>query len=507
MIQSQTGTIVQSLADFAAHTPRAPAFVDATGVLDFGDLWDAARRRAAWLFRQGVRAGDVVAISFDADPALARRPVEQIYAAALLGAVALPLQPEVPQAACEEVMAHFGARWLLAQGAPVQVAGARSIDPRGYEAVPGNFATDEVERADLPQAPLFYSLTSGTSGAPKALLYTHAQFHGSVLAGARSIGIGPDDRQMTAVDWPSNVGLRYLMRAHAAGAAFVAAPFRDSRVPLAQTLERFGVTRLALSPWQVRRLVQSPAPVQGMPPLRCLHIIGAFISPEEVEQAKTALTPNTYVGYGSVEIGAATLLGPDDEILAGCVGRPIEGVQAKVVPTGATPDENGLQIGELAFRADWVCTGYAGNPEATRAHFRDGWHFPGDVGAIDTQGRVWLRGRSVEVINFGGLKIWPEDVEAVLKRHPAVADAAVAALPDAMAGQVPAAFIVARGMLTEQSLRAHCAAHLEGARIPPHIVVVEKIPRNANGKVLRQALVDAHFAAINDSARWRAGRP
>jgi acyl-CoA synthetase (AMP-forming)/AMP-acid ligase II len=111
----------------------------------------------------------------------------------------------------------------------------------------------------------------------------------------------------------------------------------------------------------------------------------------------------------------------------------------------------------------------------------------------------------MDVINWGGRKLWPESIESVLKRHPAVADAAVAALPDPMTGQVPAAFVVARGALTEESLRAHCAAHLEPSRIPPHIVVLEKIPRNANGKILRQALVNAYLPAITENTRRRAG--
>jgi acyl-coenzyme A synthetase/AMP-(fatty) acid ligase len=507
MTPTRLDTIVEALLRHASAEPAQPAYIDEQGSISHATLWDATARRADWMFRQGVRPGEVVALSLDVDLQGARRAVELFYAAAYLGAVVLPLQPEVPQAACEELMSRFGARWLIAIRAPVVVAGARSLNPLGYEAVPGNFRPGAAPRGDMPDAPLFYSLTSGTSGEPKPLLFTNEQVYRRSMAGARSVGMRADDRQMACVDWPSNFGLRYMLRAHVVGAAFVAVKFRDTRSELARILEKYAVTHLTGSPWQVRRLLQSPMPPGGMPPLRSFHVTGAPISPEDVMAARNGITSNIYPGYAANEVGALTIISPGEQLEAGCVGSLLEGVQAKVDLVHDTPVSGGMPVGELAFRTPWMCNGYAGNAAATQAHFRDGWFFPGDVGRIDAQGRLWLHGRSSEAINYGGLKIWPEDVEAVLKRHPAVADAALAALPDAMAGQVPAAFIVARGVLTEQSLRAHCAAHLEGGRIPPHIVVVEKIPRNANGKILRQALVDAHLPAIQNSVRWRAGLP
>jgi acyl-CoA synthetase (AMP-forming)/AMP-acid ligase II len=478
------------LEHHAARAPARPAYIDAAGCLSFGDLWLAARRHAATLAQLGVRQGEVVAFACEEEPHAAHRALEVFYGLASLGAVLLPLYPEVPEAAGKAMMRRVSARWLVARGAPPFIEGARGLDLSRFDAVPAGGELEEAPRGDRREAGVLYGFTSGTSGAPKVLLFTHAQLHDNSLASALAIGMDAQDRQMAALPWPSLVAMRHMMRAHAVGAAYVGVELSETREELALDLARHGVTRLSLSPWQLRRLLGSPAPASAMPPLRSLQTIGAFAAPEEVEAARAANTPNVFVGYGCNEIGSVSLLAPG-QALPGCVGTLVPGMQWRVedehgqaLPAGAT--------GALGFRAAWMCTGYEAHPEATRRHFRNGWFFPGDVGCVDAQNRVWLRGRNTEVINYGGLKIWPEDIETVLKRHPAVADAAVAGVPDPMAGQLAVAFVVVRGQLTDHELRDFCAQYLEPARIPRHFFGLRAIARNAAGKALREQMVAAH---------------
>jgi acyl-coenzyme A synthetase/AMP-(fatty) acid ligase len=498
-VRVEVRTLVGALAHHAGATPSQPAYVDELGSIAYGELWAATQRRAAWLAAQGVRSGEVVALAFDANLAGARRDLELLYAVAYLGAVALPLFPDVPQAVCEALIERQRAHWLLAAGAPPQVGSARSIDTRGYD-LPQTPAP--AARADAPEGGVFYAFTSGTTGAPKPLLFTHEQIFGNVRASALGIGTDASDRHMSPIPWASTVDLRYLLRAHAVGAAYVAAPFPENRAALCMLLERFGVTRMVASPWQARRLLQSPPPPRPLPPLRSLLIVGAFFSGAEIEAVRAALTPNLYVSYGVNEMGTICLLLPGEAAQAGNVGKPLPGVEARAddVKGHALPAG---QAGELGFRAVWMCTGYAGNPEATRAHFRDGWFYPGDIGCVEPDGSIALRGRQGDVINYGGLKIWPEDIEAVLKRHPDLADAAVVGLPDPMAGQVPVAFVVARRPLSPQGVRGFCTAHIEATRIPPHFTVLDAIPRNAGGKVLREFLA-SHYVITPEGVRPRA---
>jgi len=498
----KAGTVIGALAHFAAHAPQRPAYIDHQATLSYAELYTSARRGAAWLMQQGVRPGDTVALPLDPSPPNARRALEFVYAIAHAGAVLLPLFPEVPLAARIELIGRFGAHWLLASGALPPTVSTRALDPRGFDPADNRLDAPAPARADRADGAFAYLFTSGTTGAAKVLLSTHAQLHDSARASARFLGIEADDRLLAPIPWPSTVSIRYLALAHAAGAAFVSAPLGDTRARLRDLLARFAVTRISASPWQVRRLLLSPAAGQPLPPLRSLRVIGAFISGEEIEAARANLTPNTYVGYGFNEIGVVTLLRPGQAGPAGFVGGLMPGVEARA--DGALgrplPPEH---VGDLGFRSPWMCTGYADNPAATRERFRDGWFYPGDAGSIDAAGNVTLRGRTQEVINYGGLKIWPEDIESVLKLHPDVLDAAVVGLPDPLAGEVPAAFLVPRvplgGPLPEQlsqaALQSFCSARIDASRVPQVFVAVHEIPRNEAGKILRDALIAAYLRA------------
>jgi len=499
---AQISTLVGSLAHFAATQPERPAYIDALSTLSYGALHEAARRGAAWLAQQGVGQGDTVALPLDGLPQMARPALEMLYAIAYLGAVALPLHPEVPLEMRIALLERHAAGWLIASGAPPQVAGARTLDPRGFDGGDPRYDSLPAPRGDRPDVPLFYFFTSGTTGEAKVLLPTHGQFHGSVCSSIRSLGMDNGDRVMAPLPWPASVSIRYLFHAHACGGAYVAAPIGETRMELGETLRRFGVTRMAASPWQIRRLLQSPAPLRPLPPLRSLRVTGAFISNEELGAARAALTPHTNVGYGFNEIGAVSLLPPGEMGGPGYVGRLLPGVEARV--DRASGQALGPHhIGELGFRAAWMCTGYAGNPDATRERFRDGWFYPGDVGSIDPAGNVTLRGRTQEVVNYGGLKIWPEDVESVLKQHPDVLDVALVGLPDPQAGEVPVAFLVPRVPLTgplgdglsDAALRDFCRTRIDAWRVPPTFVAVAEIPRNQSGKIMREALVEAYLQA------------
>jgi acyl-CoA synthetase (AMP-forming)/AMP-acid ligase II len=135
--------------------------------------------------------------------------------------------------------------------------------------------------------------------------------------------------------------------------------------------------------------------------------------------------------------------------------------------------------------------GYRNNPEANAEAFIDGWFRTGDIGVIDSDGYLALTGRIKELINRGGEKISPEEVEAVLLQHPAVGDAAVFAVPDPKYGEEVSAAVVLRGAVTAQELQAYCRTRLADFKVPKLIHMVSTIPRNAMGKLQR-----SHLAAL-----------
>jgi len=504
----EADSVIGRLARFAARDPDHPAYIDAHGTLTYGALHRSVRRGAAWLASQGVRAGDTVALAFDTSAAGVHRDVALFYAAGYLGAALLPVSPDVPPAIAQALLLRYQADWLLASGAPPQVGSVRTLDPRRFDGADAALDGLPAPRGDAPEAGFIYLFTSGTTGEAKALLLTHRQIMLRYIAVARHSGMGAGDRVMAGIPWPAMPTTRMLTRVLVIGATCVSAPVGGTRAAFGAVLARFGVTRAFVSPWQIRQLLASPAPLLLLPPLRALHVLGAPISHAELDAARAALAPNVVLDYGTNETGSIALLGPGDAPpTADCVGKLLEGMEARVTgPDGAllAPGETG----ELGFRSAWMCTGYAGNPRATAERYRDGFVYLGDAGSVDAQGYVYLRGRTVEVINYGGMKIWPEDIEAVLRQHPDVLDAALVGLPDAQAGQVPAAFVVRRPApvgtlrppLSEAVLRDFCAARIDATRIPRYFFPVAQIPRNAAGKIMREVLVQSHLQANRKTA-------
>ncbi len=145
-------------------------------------------------------------------------------------------------------------------------------------------------------------------------------------------------------------------------------------------------------------------------------------------------------------------------------------------------------VGRIRYRGPGVATGYHLDPEASLERFRDGWFYPGDLAAIDADGYVCLRGRREDVIIRGGINLYPTEIEAVLSAHPAVLEAAVVPQASAALGEEVAAFVVPRGPVTAEILAAWCAERLAPYKRPAVITLLEELPRNSAGKVLKARL-------------------
>jgi long-chain acyl-CoA synthetase len=483
-------SLVSRLLAHASGRPGDAAIVDARQTVTYGELARRLLNAAARLDALGVRAGDMVALSFGESREQVVDFVSALYAVGHLGAAVLPLYQDVPQGGRRGLVSAFGARWVISErneslGAPTLALG----DVCDKSHTPGA----HPPRGDTPDQLFYLQFSSGTSGNPKALPFTHAQFFMSATANVAAHGWRPGDRLIPAVPAPSKVGLRYLLRVLFAGATCVNVPFPDTRQALTRAAAAFGINAASGSPWQLRRLLASPAASVPMPPpLRFLSAIGAVITAEEVRAIRAAITPNLHVSYGSTESGLIATLRPQDDPADGYT--PVAGLEAEVV------DPSGVRLprdaeGILRLRAPWIPPAYAGNPAETAKRFRDGWFYPGDTVRMDAAGRLHVRGRSDTAINFGGVKVIPEEVEAALLTHPGVSDAVVTGVPHVMAGEIPVAFVVISPPTTLEALKLFCEVNLDANSIPAGIFSLEKMPRSPDGKVAR-ALLKEHARSL-----------
>jgi long-chain acyl-CoA synthetase len=220
-------------------------------------------------------------------------------------------------------------------------------------------------------------------------------------------------------------------------------------------------------------------------------VSGAAPCPWELAVEWRARTGTRIVrGYGMTELfRPLSYLADDPTDHPDCVGRPVPGVDVRVVN-----DEGGEvapgEVGELLIRTPAAMDGYLGSPDDTRAVLREGWFHTGDLARLTADGYVAIAGRKRERILRGGYSVFPAEVEAVLAAHPAVAEAAVVPVPHAELGEEVGAFVALRPAATAgpDELIAWCRERLAGFKYPRRVTILPSLPRSATGKVLKAQL-------------------
>ncbi|MBM3458555.1 MAG: AMP-binding protein, partial [Armatimonadetes bacterium] len=229
----------------------------------------------------------------------------------------------------------------------------------------------------------------------------------------------------------------------------------------------------------------------GAASLRFVRSCSSALAAETMLQLESRLGVPVLEAYGMTEAShqmASNPLPPDPR-LPGSVGRgtgvavAIMDEAGELLPTGTT--------GEVVIQGPNVTPGYESNPAANAASFTNGWFRTGDLGALDAAGYLTLLGRIKELINRGGEKISPREIDEVLLQHPAVAEAVSFGMPHATWGEEVAAAVVLQGEANEAELQRHCRAHLAEFKCPRKIYLVEAIPRTATGKVQRRHVAAA----------------
>jgi long-chain acyl-CoA synthetase len=344
--------------------------------------------------------------------------------------------------------------------------------------------------AEDPDA-AFVMWTSGTTGPPKPILQTHSGYReilGRVLGSLRN----KDSRHRPApnlvpVPVSLNAGIYNVLFGLMAGAAVVLMD-RFATAEFAALVGRYGIRSTVLPPAAMTMLTADES-VTDLQPLRYVRSITAPLSPLAARRFQEKFGVTVLNGYGQAEIGevigwtAADAKTHPEKI--GAVGRPHPGVEIKVIDDDGLPAGTGCP-GELFVRPPRMAAGYAGGGSLADRIDSDGFVRTGDFAVVDEDGFVWIEGRATDVINRGGNKVFPDQVEEVLLLSSGVQEAAVVGAPHERLGQVPVAFVV--GDATDDELEALCRQHLVPYKIPVAFNRVESLPRNEVGKIVRRQL-------------------
>ena len=485
----------------ARATPDRPTFVLGEQVRTYADFDDRTTRLARAFARRGVGSGDRVAVMLPNGIEF----FEAWAAATKLDAPVVLVNWHLKADELGYILTDSGARLLVAHADLVEQCRA-ALDattgcdflevPEDYEAAIAAETPDPPLTIEALDAPIFY--TSGTTGRPKGVIHGRPD---RARAGQNMRGQltlwgwrGDDTYILTGPAYHAGPG-GWAMAALYVGATTVILETFDAEEWLG-LVERHRVTRTFMVPAHFIRILEVPEARRRQVDLSSLELIvhaGAPCPVPVKRRAIDALAPCEIAElYGMSEGGATRISMADWLERPGSVGLPWPGTEVRILdrdgaelPTGQTGVIYVRPPGGARFH-------YHDDPDKTAGAWRDDAFTVGDVGHVDADGYLYLTDRAVDMVIRGGVNVYPREIEDVFYRHPAVVDCAVFGVPDARLGEQLVAVIEARVPVTSDELRAFCREHLADFKVPATVELVDELPRQPNGKVLKRQLREQH---------------
>jgi len=494
----------------AAKLGDRPALIDGPSgrCLTYAELAHGVSRVAAALAARGVGRGDVLGLFAPNSPEFALA----FFGAIAAGGVVTTLNSLATEQDVANQLRDAKARFLVVAApfleralpaaeqaaiAELFVLGEPGLAGRAGHVTP--FSALLERDAPAPQvaidpardlAVLPYS--SGTTGFPKGVMLTHRNVVANVLQVTALWQGAPQEHVIAVLPFFHIFGLTVALNAAlATGASLVTMP-RFELEPFLGLLEKYRITRAFVVPPLVLALAKHPAVSRY--DLTSLNTVACGAAPLEVTLQTTCaqrLGCKVAQGYGLTEASPVTHATCDapGKNRSGTIGELVPNTECRIVDVATRRDLGPGEDGELWVRGPQVMRGYLNDVEATAAMLdADGWLHTGDIGRADADGYFTIVDRLKELIKYKGYQVAPAELEAVLRAHPAVADAAVIPIPDAEAGEVPKAFVVLAEEVRAEELIAYVAERVAPYKKLHAVEVIEAIPKSPSGKILRRVL-------------------
>jgi acyl-CoA synthetase (AMP-forming)/AMP-acid ligase II len=490
----------------ARYRPDATAVVCDGERLSYREFWARVARAGNLLRDIGIAPGDKVATVAANSLAL----LELYWAIPAIGAVLVPLSPLLLPAGLASLVRGSDARCVIADAAlaPVLAAVREQLPARvllidgradGFEDYAAAAATRSAELAPAASRSddLFNVMfTSGTTGEPKGIMHTHfiRSMYATLMANA--FRFTPEARTLHTGAIVFNGAFVTLMPTFYLGAAYILHRQFDAERAIG-TIEGEAVTHIMMVPAQIVALLGSPAfDPRRLQSLQCLLSLGAPLLQKDKDRLNAALPGRLHELYGLTE-GFVTILDRADAVRkSGSVGVPPPFFDVRIVREDGADAAPG-EVGEILGRGPIRMTGYYGRADLTEKTVRDGWIHSGDVGYLDGDGFLYLVDRKKDMIDSGGVKVYPRDVEEIAAAHPAVQEVAVFGVPHDKWGESPVAAVILRpgtavgADALKEWINARVAARYQRVS---EVIVMAEFPRSAAGKTLKRELREPYWA-------------
>lgn len=507
-IDDKLGGLASFLFDHPADASDVIAYWF-DGQITRADMQQGAGRIAAALRECGVVENQPVAHIVESGSTA----LTAMFGVWLAGAVYVPINGRLTDT---EVDAQLTAS---APGAVVAATGRRTDYPVAWvlKECDGDWVTHPDappwQGALLPEDMALVMRTSGTTGTSKPIGLRHTGVTDGIdtvlssLRAKRGESARPQRRAMPNLI-PTSLalwaGIWNVLFALRAGSSVVLMDRFDT-VQFATLVRRHGIRSTVLAPAMMSMLTEDPR-VDDLSPLTLARSVTAPLTPQQARAFKAKFGVGVMNGYGQTELGSEVVgwtakdLREHGDDKLGSVGRPHEGIDILV------RDEDGGTLPPGEVGEIWIRSPFATKDAAVAAQLVDGFLRTGDIGRLDDDGFLWLEGRVSDVINRGGLKVLPQEIEEQLGALPEVAEACVAGVPDDRLGEVPVAWLRAMpgASIDTDAVLVGLRENLAGYKVPVAAIVVNQLPRNEIGKVLRRTLVDQWTARGNDNREGSA---
>jgi len=446
--------------------------------------------RSVWqianmLHRKGVAKGDIVALTFHSELLL----LVTMMATARIGATVFSVPLKNPLVQTSEMLNQVNASYVATDLADLQYADLESIQI-GLEAL--NRPESDIEKSckdDRPAAPWILVAGSGSTGVPKLMPIPHHQQLFRMTSGLEWLPYSSDDILFSMIDLDFYGSKQRYLEAFTKGSSI--ALVDRSRVEIGNAAKNKKITVVYATVFHIEHILQSlPTDSRGrLESLTALMIGGSSVSSNLRNAIGDKLCSNLYVLYGANECHTTCCTRVSEVYeVQGSVGRPHKGFELQIVDEGGSP-LSASRVGQVRIRGEAMIDGYFKDKAATATAFRHGWFYPGDLGKLTPDGQLIHMGRIDDMMIMNGINIYPAEIEQTMYSHPDVMDAVALPLKHRVHQDIPVCAVTLKeeAQVSEQDLLAFARQRL-AAHSPKRLVVLNKIPRNQQGKPIRKEL-------------------
>jgi long-chain acyl-CoA synthetase len=493
-----------------SHGAQVPAFISQGRTTTYGELRDQVEGFRGSLMNLGVKAGDRVAMVCGNGRGFVIAYLATIGA----GAIAVPLNPLSPGPELESELISVDPIAIIVE--PSGVGSFHGVDRSRLISLRHIIVTDQSSSTSLGDAttvhlfddllngpattwvslpaptPAVLIFTSGTAGSPRAATLSHGNLLENICQNnSTSDHIKEGDVVFGVLPMFHIFGLNVVLGMSLMAGACVVLVQRFDPVTAVETIIERNITIVPGAPplWIAISLMEG-VNASAFATVR-MALTGAARMPEDAtERLKRKFNIDLREGYGLTEAAPVVTSSVGIEPRRGSVGRAVEGLEVRVVDSEGDDVPVG-DSGEVLVKGPNVFVGYWNDPVTTaRVIDKDGWLHTGDIAMVDDDGYLYLVDRAKDLIIVSGFNVYPAEVEEVLKRHPAVLEAGVVGVPHPTTGEAVKAFVVLQkgASVDEDALIDHCHDHVARYKCPNKVLIVDELPRNTFGKLLRRSL-------------------